>query len=311
MMNVMNDTPTGQRKKRRRLNTVAVAPALMTLGNLLCGFAAIFYASRSDLLDGQPLRVLGHLHPLSMAAVLVFIGMVFDALDGRVARLTRQTSSFGAQLDSMADMVTFGVAPAFLVIQLVGIGAPFFASDKWDSYFDRAVLLIAGVYAACCALRLARFNVEVTDATEPSHMTFKGLPSPGAAGTVASLVLLYQTMLAQEKAATARWVGLVMVAITLAVALAMVSTLRYSHVMNRYFRGRGTFNYLAMLVIALVLLLTIPQWSIAGGFVVYALSAPVGRLWHRKSPEIEAEEAEAEPIDDEAEEGETRNSKAE
>ena len=115
-------------------------------------------------------------------------------------------------------------------------------------------------------------------------------------------MLLYQTMLVQDKAVTARWVGFIMVAITLAVALAMVSQLRYSHVMNRYFRGRGTFNYLAMLVIALVLLLTIPQWSIAGGFVVYTLSAPVMRLWRRKPAEDMDDE---EPIDEEAEDGET------
>ena len=199
--------------------------------------------------------------------------MIFDALDGRVARITRQTSELGEQLDSMADMVTFGVAPAFILIELIDIGAPFFGSARFDAISDRAVLTIAAVYVACCALRLARFNIEVDNPEESDHLSFKGLPSPAAAGTVASLVLLHQLLLGDHPAA-AHYTGFGLMLIGLLTAIGMVSTMRYPHVMNRYLRGRAPFHYVALFVIALLLLLNIPQISLALGFSIYALSRP-------------------------------------
>ncbi len=285
-----------KRPKTRRLQTVAILPSMMTLGNLLCGFAAVFYASRPEMLpDGGANLVLGNWKPLSVAASLIFIGMLFDAIDGRIARMTGQTSRFGGQLDSMADMVSFGVAPAFIIIQLVGIGTPFFGVDRVDNYFDRAVLVVAGIYVACTGLRLARYNVETDESAHDAYMHFKGLPSPGAAGTVASIALVYQWLAIRE--AGALWqeaVGVAMVLLTLLVAIAMVTNLPYVHVMNRYMRGRGRFHYIALGVVLVLLLATIPQLSIAGGFVVYALSAPVARLLHRG----EKPDAEEEDIDD-------------
>lgn len=267
--------PKTPRRRLRRLRSVAILPSLFTLGNLLCGFAAIFYASR----DPDVKHLFQNFSPLTIAALLIFLGMFFDALDGRVARLTRQTSALGEQLDSMADMVTFGVAPAFLIIELVDIGTPFFGAPKWDTYFDRAVLMIAGVYAACCALRLARYNVEAAHASADSHLWFKGLPSPGAAGTVASLVLLHQHLLfgASERAEAADVTTIGLVAITFLVALAMVSNLRYAHAANRYLSGRAPFHYIVTAVVVIILLSTVPQWALAAVLVSYALSAPV--MW--------------------------------
>lgn len=249
---------------------------MLTLGNLLCGFAAIFYASR-EVTDKH---FLPELTPLTIAASLIFIGMLLDALDGRVARMTNQTSPLGEQLDSMADMVTFGVAPAFMVIQLIDIGTPFFGEiTKWDGMFERVVLVSAGIYVACCGLRLARFNVEVEDDSVESHMWFKGLPSPGAGGAVAALILLHQHLLVTDenvKASTA--VAITMVVIMFLVGLAMVSNLRYSHAANRFFSGQGSFGYVVALAIVIVVLLLIePRMAIAGGFVCYALSAPT--MW--------------------------------
>lgn len=259
--------------------TVKVLPSLLTIGNLLCGFAAIFYASRHNL--PEPGRPFG-LDVLTFGACLIFLGMLFDALDGSVARMTRSTSELGEQLDSMADMVTFGVAPAFIVIQLVNIGSPFFgpAMHLGDKLLDRAVLLIAGVYVACTALRLARFNAELANPEESDHKSFKGLPSPAAAGTVASLVLLYQDMVGDESS-LAPYEGLVLVGISFIVAIAMVSNLRYSHLINRYLRGRAPFHYLVGGVIGLILMLFYPQATLATGFVIYGLSAPVMRLFKR------------------------------
>jgi len=308
----MPDSSMKRKKRLRRLRTVPIAPALMTLGNLLCGFAAIFFATRS-----MSQEVLGHFDPLTVATSLVFAAMIFDALDGSVARITRQTSSFGAQLDSMADMVSFGVAPAFLLIQIAGVGAPFFGSGRLDTYYDRVILLIAGAYAACCALRLARFNIEVVDSGEGAHRYFSGLPSPGAAGTVAALILLYQQLpgdvfyegtaetTPDDPSVAAGVFAITMAAITLVAALAMISRLRYTHVINYYFRGRGTFNYVATLVLALILVLTVPEWAIAGGFVAYALSGPTTaftRWWWNLARGDE--DAEVEEIDDAAEEDE-------
>ena len=255
----------------------------MTLGNLLCGCASIFYASRS--FDGTETYLFHQWTPLTVAAAMIFFGMVFDGLDGYVARITRHTSEFGAQLDSMADMVTFGVAPAFLVIQLVNIGTPFFGEShpKWSIFFDRTVLIIAGVYVACTALRLARFNSEMEGDDAASHTYFRGLPSPGAAGTIAGLTLLHEYLLEHGSShpLTAYFTAITMITVAFVAALAMVSPLRYSHVINQFLRDRATFSYVVLIVIAGLLLWIIPQWSIAGGFVIYALSAPVARLFRR------------------------------
>lgn len=280
-----HDEMRRQRRLRRRIAArrgLAVLPTMFTLGNLLCGFAAVFFASR-PLETPMPLGW----SPLTIAAGFIFVGMLCDGLDGRIARLVRGTSSLGEQLDSMADMVTFGVAPAFLVVQLVGVETPFVSvSERTDDIFDRVGMIVALIYVACAALRLARFNIEVAGDSLDDHMSFKGLPSPGAAGTVASLVLLHQHFLrhlgegvAPHESWRLHLSAVVMVAVTLLAALAMVSRLRYVHVLNRYVRGRAKIENIAWVVIVLLLLLVRPQGSLAAAFVAYALSAPLTWLW--------------------------------
>lgn len=268
----------GARRRRMARMTVATVPTLLTLGNLLCGFAAIFAASRDVDPNALPLDWT----PLTFAAIFIFLGMVFDSLDGGVARLTRSASDLGAQLDSMADMVTFGVAPAFLAVQLVGVGVPFISQlESGDVMFDRIAIVVAGIYVVCAALRLARFNIELEGDDDPNHASFKGLPSPGAAGTVASLILLHQHFLANflETHWSVEIAKLGMVAVMLLAALAMVSGFRYVHVMNRYMRGRVPIGSLAHAVIVALLLVVYPQAALAGVFVIYALSAPVAGMW--------------------------------
>lgn len=266
------------RRKRAAKRTAAAIPTLFTLGNLLCGFAAIFMASR-DPATKLPL----HWTPLTFSAIFIFLGMVMDGLDGRIARLTHSTSDLGEQLDSMADMITFGVAPAFAAIQLVGVGVPF-VGEAPESIFNRIALVTGCIYVACAALRLARFNLELTKPTESDHMSFKGLPSPGAAGTVASLILLHQHFVFKNKALDdVQWSETIsaylMVAIMMLAAFAMVSRLRYSHVVNRYLRGRVPFRRIAMIVVAVLILVIYPQASFAAIFALYALSAPSLWLW--------------------------------
>ncbi|MCG8620099.1 MAG: hypothetical protein MI802_28095, partial [Desulfobacterales bacterium] len=194
---------------------------------------------------------------------------------------------FGAQLDSMADMVTFGVAPAFVAIQLVDhlvhIGTPFFSSARADLYFGRAVLVIGAIYVACAGLRLARYTVETHDTTRQTLLAFKGLPSPGAGGAVASLILLFQWISGDRPDTLwACTIAVCMVVTMLLVALAMVSNLPYVHIINRYLRDHGRFHYIAGGVILVGLLATFPQLSIAAAFVGYALSAPIARLVLRR-----------------------------
>ncbi len=262
-----------KRSRSRRLarKGISVLPTMFTLGNLLCGFAAVYMASRRAEVGELPLNW----SPLTFAAALIFLGMLLDGLDGRVARLTRSTSDLGEQLDSMADMVTFGVAPAFLAIQLVGVGIPFIGQTLEDSLFDRFALLVGLTYVACAALRLARFNIEHED-DSPDHSSFKGLPSPGAGGAVASLVLLHEHYFKHygEESWTVSVAAGVMVGVMLAAAIGMVSTFRYSHVLNKYVGGRAPFAVVAYATIGFLLLLAYPQLVIAVGFSVYALSAP-------------------------------------
>lgn len=300
-------------------------PTLMTLGNVVCGFLAIFFATRDPSLS-MPFDW----SPIAFGAMFIFLGMFFDALDGRLARMTRQTSELGEQLDSMADMVTFGVAPAMLVVLLIGVGEPF-VSDAINSLYNRTALAVAILYVAFAALRLARFNVEhrLGVAGDPNY--FRGLPTPGAAGTLASLVLLHDFMdrgpgVSAEAAETgeealstvetimagpaANWQSAagvtVMLGVMLLVSFAMISRLSYVHAMNRYVRGRVRFTEIPVVVGALVLLVMWPTWVLSIGFVSYALSAPLGRLIRgrefgvpatvdSKPPEAAAETAEQRP----------------
>jgi CDP-diacylglycerol--serine O-phosphatidyltransferase len=180
-------------------------------------------------------------------------------------------------------------------VQLVNVGTPFLGQQ--DMLFGRFTLAVAGIYVCCTALRLARFNIELTKPQEKHHASFAGLPSPGAAGTVASLVLLQQHFLAHRDPAhwTIEVSSYAMVAITLLVAIAMVSRLRYAHVANRFFRGRARFNTIVWVVIVVLLLGTYPQASLAFAGVTYALSAPVAWVWQnvvkRRKPPVESAES--------------------
>ena len=265
------------RRRRAARRTIAVLPTLFTLGNLLCGFIAIFFASRPANVD-LPFNWT----PLTFAAMFIYVGMVCDGLDGSIARLTGSMSGLGEQLDSMADMVTFGVAPAFIMVQMIGIGTPF-VSEQTDRFFDRVALSVACIYVACAALRLARFNLEKGSDEHADHASFSGLPSPGAAGAVASLALLHQHFLAGDGSALmaswTQWTAFGMLPVTLLVALAMVSRLPYIHVVSRYLRGQARFNSIVAAVIITLLLIVHVQGSFAAAFVIYALSAPAVKLY--------------------------------
>ena len=271
------------RRFRRRIPPLSVIPTIVTLGNLVAGFTAIHYASKPEDFAG-PWGWSG----LTVAGALIFIGMFLDVIDGSIARLTRSHSDIGAQLDSLADLVTFGVAPAFMMLRLVshyvgGEGTTMILGPEADNAFAKVLWAVAAVYVCCTTMRLARFNVETPSAAVEDHLIFRGLPSPGAAGAVASLIVLHQHWLYTRSASPddvslifARWSALGIPFLTFLCAVAMVSSIPYVHVINRYAGGRRSFAYVARLVIPLCLaLLWVPHETLALAFTVYAVSSPL------------------------------------
>ncbi len=266
---------------------IAVVPTLFTLGNLVCGFAAIHYASKPI---GES-AILGW-STLTIAGSLVIAGMLFDAIDGFAARITGSASEFGAQLDSMADMVTFGVAPAFMMLRLVSYyyGGPehytgILGPDA-DNAYGKIIWGVAAFYICCTALRLARFNAETTSLDEEDHRYFRGLPSPGAGGTVASLTLLHQHLMVARfhevpPDGFERTSALLLPLVTLLVSAAMISRARYWHLVNRYLRGRQPFAAVAWAILPIAFAMWWFQVAIAVSFTLYALSAPAAWAFRR------------------------------
>lgn len=265
------------------MRSIAMLPTMFTLGNLVCGFFAIVVAARVDapnpgLVDANDPTNVMH------SAWLIFMAMIFDALDGYVARLSRTASEFGKNLDSLCDVVTFGVAPGFLLVKM----CPQFA------YLHReAVWVIAASYAACAALRLARFNVESGDGDDHTH--FSGLPSPAAAAAIAGFGILFFTLRNQEEmtALYANTIDAVLQNIlpwfAVMVALLMVSRVPYPHVVNQIFRGQRSFAHVVAVIFALVAIMVIHGYAVPLICCAFALSGPVRLAWqklvHRKEPE--------------------------
>ncbi|MHC4273916.1 MAG: CDP-alcohol phosphatidyltransferase family protein [Planctomycetota bacterium] len=300
------------RSRRRRLPPVSVMPTLCTLGNLVAGFAAIHYASKPEDFVGP-----WGWSALWLAGVLVFLGMLFDAVDGWVARLTRSISELGTHLDSLADAVTFGVAPAYIMLQLVGhhlsdAQGTSIIGPEADDVLGKVVWAVAVLYLCCAALRLARFNVEAGPGRIERGSAFRGLPSPGAAGAITSLILLHQYLVVDllpedVPASFARGAALGIPFVTLLCGLAMVSSIPYPHMTNRYLYGPRSFGYVARLVVLLALAIWFLWGTLALVFTAYVLSGPVqvmrnrGRLGAARvlaGPNGEDDGAGSEVIDD-------------
>lgn len=278
----------------RRLIGISLLPAAATLGNLLCGFLAVFcclLAVRAEY-AGQP-RIfhprLEQLFPTHIAAgaYLIVLAMIFDALDGRLARITRRTSEFGAQLDSIADIVSFGVAPVVLFVTLLlrpALGAPVTEADVSRLQF-RAGMACGLVYLSCAAIRLARYNAENVK-TESAQRAFSGLPSPGAAAAVVALLALHENLRHTGFAGwgvdwpnVSRWI----IALTaFGVGLLMVSRLDYVHVFNVYVRRKRPPTHLVWLILILglawysfeLLLVFLAFAYVASGLIVYVARRP-------------------------------------
>jgi len=244
------------------MKKIAVVPSLITLGNLLCGLGAILCASA----EVSPIEAEVN---FELAALLIFAAMVFDALDGILARAAKATTDFGAQLDSLCDVVSFGVAPAVLVHRMYTYRM--LLGDPALHLPSEAVWLFSAMFAVGAALRLARFNVETSPDPE-AHETFKGLPSPGAAGLIAGLIVMNRSFHGEFI------VALLPIAAVVGGAL-MVGSIRYTHVLSRILRGNKPFHYVVKLAFFLLIILVL-NWRLALGcsFVAYAFTGPAGMI---------------------------------
>ena len=260
------------------LRNTFVLPAGFTLMNGLGGFAAIHFAAKDGL--GVALDTPGAILNLKLSAMFIFIAVICDMLDGRLARITRTTSDFGAQLDSLCDIISFGVAPALLILRST---ISILRSQIEYLPVERIIWCIAGLYVACTALRLARFNVE-TDVDESAHMDFRGLPSPGAAACLGAMVLLFTHLMDKNWA----WLpnrnlligmSFTLPILTLATAWLMVSRFRYVHLINHYVHGRRPFSYLVKILFFLLAVILEPFITFAVVAMIYIFSAPVQAGW--------------------------------
>ena len=270
-----------RRGRRAYIRSVYSLPSLATLGNAICGFGAIYVSLMSpDEKTNDPWTQFFFTHHFLAAAYLIFAAMLFDALDGRLARFARHTTDFGGQLDSLADVVSFGVAPAILALAVFHEWHPTLAT-----VVSRLVWAIGALYMSCAAIRLARFNVS-NEHGEQHHFSFLGLPSPGAASVLAAFVLMQQGLIEPAD----RWAWLphkafyslagalvwLLPPLVLACGLLMVSTIRYPHLVNKYLRGRRSIPRLLAMLVILLLFVIVHRYTLGIGTLIYAFWGPTG-----------------------------------
>lgn len=219
---------------------IYLLPNLLTTAGLFSGFFAIVSS-----MNGR----------FEAAAVAIFVAMIFDGLDGRVARMTNTQSEFGAEYDSMADMVSFGVAPAIVAYNwgLTGLG-----KIGW---------LAAFIYVAAAALRLARFNTQIGVA---DNRYFQGLASPAAAALVAGLIWV-----GVEYDINGQDYGIIVAIITGASGLLMVSNFKYNSFKEVNFHGKVPFVALLLIMLIFVVVATEPALVLFVAFALYALAGPI------------------------------------
>ncbi len=235
--------PRSRRTSRAGVS-IYVLPNLLTTTNMFFGFMSIIFAIRGEYTFGS---------------YAIVAAAVFDLLDGRVARLTDTTSQFGAEYDSLCDLVSFGMAPA-LIMYLWALQP-----------FGRVGWLASFVFVACGALRLARFNVQQAD--EKSH--FQGLPIPMAAGIVASSVLCFKDL---EVDASRNFLLLFM---TFLLGITMVSQFRYKSFKDVNLKQKQPFTYLVVGVMVIILVAIRPEVMLFALFFSYAILGAVMGLFHK------------------------------
>lgn len=240
------DMPEGYSKTGKKLGMyIYILPNLMTTANLFCGFFSVILSIKGEF---------------KLAAIAVVIAAIFDQLDGRLARLTHATSKFGAEYDSLCDLLSFGVAPAILMY-------------LWAlNPFGRAGILACFLFVACGAMRLARFNVQV-GVVEKNY--FQGLPIPMAAGIVTSSYLAFDDLGWKPD----EWRAVLLLAMVVMMGFVMVSNFRYRSFKDLDLKQRLPFRYLIAGLIVLVVVALYPEVMLFVSFLTYGtLGAVFGVL---------------------------------
>jgi len=233
----------GQRSKEIRRRGIYLLPNLLTLSALFCGFFAIIAATKGWF---------------DWAAYAIFIAMILDGADGRVARWTNTQSDFGAEFDSLADMVSFGVAPALIMFEYA-LG---------DAQLGKIGWVAAFIYTAAAALRLARFNTQVENADK---RYFQGLPSPSAAAIVTGFVWVCHKYHLESHPV----LNITAVVLTICAGILMVSNIRYHSFKGFDFRSKVPFVRLVGTVMVIAVVVINPAVVLFGIFLLYAISGPV------------------------------------
>jgi len=232
----------GQRTKNLRQRGIYLVPNLLTLAALFCGFFAIVAATKGWF---------------DWAAYAIFSAMIFDGADGRVARWTNTQSDFGAEFDSLSDMVSFGVAPALIIFEYA-LNTAELGKVGW---------LAAFIYTAAAALRLARFNTQVGTADK---RYFQGLASPSAAAIVAGYVWVCHKYLDAHPV-----LNIIAVFITISAGVLMVSNVRYHSFKGIDFRSKIPFVGMVAIVMVIAVVFSEPPIVLFAIFLLYAISGPV------------------------------------
>jgi len=224
---------------------IYLLPSIFTTFALFAGFYSIVASIKGDY---------------TVAAISIMVAMLLDTLDGRIARLTNTQSTFGAEYDSLSDLVSFGVAPALLVY-------------LWSlSDLGRIGWLAAFIYLTCAALRLARFNTQV-GVTDKRY--FQGLSSPASAGVIASMIWLKFWNFEYLDFGVVSLSYYIGVSITILCGLLMVSNVRYFSFKEFDSIEKASFRFLLLTVLGLILLLYKPNIVLFTGFFIYMLSGPL------------------------------------
>jgi CDP-diacylglycerol--serine O-phosphatidyltransferase len=246
---------------------VYLLPSLLTMGNMFCGYACVVYAMRGEY---------------ETAAPFIGFAIILDMLDGRIARLTGTTSEFGVEFDSMADIISFGMAPAILSFQW-GLSA--LGRLGWAAGF---------LFVAAAAMRLARFNIQSAGGGDKRY--FVGMPSPAAAGIPAATVFAYPWGLSDYREA------LPALAMVLVPAVLMVSTIRFRSFKTLDSRTRRPYTILIFVAAAIVLVATHPQAALVAIAYGYLASGFIGlaitRIKRRGAPATAAAVDAEEPATD-------------
>jgi CDP-diacylglycerol--serine O-phosphatidyltransferase len=240
-------------KKEKLKKGIYIIPSLFTCGNMSLGILSIFYSTNSDFIK---------------AAWFLIGALACDIIDGRIARMTNTTSSFGMQLDSLSDLVSFGIAPTVMMYMLTlkNMGA--------------IGIAVAILFALCCALRLARFNVLAQSGEIHKH--FVGLPTPAAAGVITSFVLSYQILAGAEYSNNFKTIPIltkylpaflhIMPEAMVILSFLMVSNIPYLSLKRIKFTKVTTIEFFAVVIVLIILIVVYPQNTIFIIFTVYAIS---------------------------------------